>query len=181
MKKISKNYNSLLIEQLRTKPIAFNPLLAQLAHSALAGLFLSQLLFWHEKGAKKGWVWKTIKNVWAETSMTRSEQDRSIRIWKRLGVLEVELHGIPRRRYFKINIEKLVALLEKNFNKRVLLPTNQIADFDKQEYPNGLTITESTREKTFRDFSLQETRDAKSRYGEMRKRFGKAFPGGSDD
>lgn len=107
-----KNYNSTLIEILGAKPIAFNPMLAKLGKSATAGLFLSQFLFWKGKGRDKEWVYKTIKEFEEETSLTRSEQDRAIRKWKELGVLEVEKRGIPQKRHFRIDYEKLLVLLD---------------------------------------------------------------------
>ncbi len=109
-KKLEKSYNRLLLELLEQRPIAFNPLLAKVANSARAGLFISQLLFWWNKGSEVGWIYKTINEVREETTLSRSEQDGAICIWKRLGILEVQLRGIPRRRYFKIDTDKLIRI-----------------------------------------------------------------------
>lgn len=106
-----KNTNSSLIERYKEKPVAFNPGLARISDSATAGLFLSQLLYWHQKGRDKEWVYKTIKEFQEETCLCRSEQDRAIKKWKRLGVLEVKRKGIPQRRFFRIDTEKLNGLL----------------------------------------------------------------------
>ncbi|MFZ5982482.1 MAG: hypothetical protein ACOYS2_02855 [Patescibacteria group bacterium] len=107
-----KNTNSLLIAKYNEKPVLFNPGLGRISKSATAGLFLSQLLYWHKKGWNKEWVYKTIKEIKGETCLTRSEQSRAIKIWGELGVLEVKLRSIPRRRFFKINLEKLNELLK---------------------------------------------------------------------
>ncbi|MCF7834116.1 MAG: hypothetical protein K9L98_02040 [Candidatus Pacebacteria bacterium] len=112
-KKLNKNFNSLIIEKLGEKPIAFNPILARISNSSLAGLFLSQLLFWWHKGYDRDWIYKTIDEIKKETGMTRSEQDRAIKIWKELGILLVESRGMPRKRHFHIDKEKLFPLLEK--------------------------------------------------------------------
>jgi len=115
----NKNYNSILIKKLGEKPIAFNPALARIADSALAGLFLSQLLFWWRKGSDPNWVYKTIEEMEKETGMGRSEQDRTIKIWKGFGVLEVELRGMPRRRHFRIIKDRLFELLENETGKKL--------------------------------------------------------------
>ncbi len=110
--KREKSYNKVILEVLGTRPIAFNPILAKLTKSANAGLFMSQLLYWWNKGNKEGWVYKTIKDFQEETCLIRNEQDRAIKRWKELGVLEVERKGDPAVRHFKINIDKLVKLLK---------------------------------------------------------------------
>ncbi len=109
--KAFKNVNSFLLHVLSQRPVAFNPELGRLAGSAIAGLFLSQLLYWLGKGHKKGYVYKTINEFQEETCLTRSEQDRAIKIWKELRVLNVKLKGVPPKRYFSVNIGVLVRLL----------------------------------------------------------------------
>ena len=130
----TKNCNSMIIELLETKPIAFNPLLAKVSKSACAGLFMSQLLYWYGKGIKKDWVYKTIEEMTEETQLTRREQDTSIKKWKVLGVLNIKLMGIPAKRHFKIDIDKLIDLLG-------VVVKNAKLDCQKRQ-----TSTESTTE-----------------------------------
>lgn len=113
-----KNTNSIIIELLKEKPVAFNPALARLVKSATAGLLMSQLLYWWDKGCKKGCIFKTITEFEKETCLTRSEQDTAIRKWKKLGVLRVENHGVPRKRHFYLNTEKLIKFLEDEAEKK---------------------------------------------------------------
>jgi hypothetical protein len=154
--KSKTNYNSLILEALGQKPIAFNPLLAQIGGSVAAGLLLSQLLYWHGKGYR-GLLYKTIPQLRAETGLTRSEQNRGIKAWKNLGVLEVDLHGLPRKRYFSINASTLCKLLERATNTRgVVNSTGQCARFDTLDGWIEHAITESTSKKTYRDPSRQE-------------------------
>lgn len=114
-----KNTNSSLIERYQEKPVLFNPGLGRISKSAIAGLFMSQMLYWHQKGRDKEWTYKTRREFELETCLTRSEQDRAIIIWKRLGTLEVKKRGIPQRRFFRINIERLNELLKDDFEKRM--------------------------------------------------------------
>jgi hypothetical protein len=89
----------------------FNSALGKIAKSATAGLFMSQLLYWWGKGSNEKWIYKTIREMQEETCLTRSEQDRAIKIWKKLEILKVERGGMPRKRYFQINIDGLTDLL----------------------------------------------------------------------
>lgn len=107
------NVNSEIIKEYGIKAIAYNPCLGQIAGKADEGLFLCQLLYWWGKGSNKEYIYKTIKQIQKETHLTRSEQDRAIRVWKKLGVLEVKRKGIPPKRHFKINIDRVNELIEK--------------------------------------------------------------------
>src|SRR5665213_3507051 len=118
MKKPTTNHNSLLIKALGDRPIAFSPMVAELGGSASAGIFMCQLLYWKDKGFKKDLVYKTIADFKKETCLTRSEQECAIRKWKALGVLEVTRRGIPGVRHFRIDIEKLVGLLDSRNDAR---------------------------------------------------------------
>ncbi|MBI3046441.1 MAG: hypothetical protein HYY86_02835 [Candidatus Harrisonbacteria bacterium] len=146
-RKLPKNYNRILLEALSAKPIAFNPLLAELAKSANAGLFMSQLLFWWEKGKKVGWIYKTIKEMSQETKLTRGEQDTAIKKWKQLGILEVKKEGVPPKRHFKINVIKLLELLRKT-NAQPSEATNQFVETNKTNCNYGQNITENNPENT---------------------------------
>lgn len=112
------NVNSILIKSLGTRPIAFNPDLAKIAGSASAGLFMSQLLYWWDKGCKKDCIYKTIKEFQKETYLTRSEQTTAIKKWKNLGILEVKAKGIPPKRHFYLDNDKLIKMLSKIAEER---------------------------------------------------------------
>ncbi len=157
-KKVSKNYNSLLIEMIAERPVLFNAALARIAKSAIAGLFLSQLLYWWEKGNDKHWVYKTIREFEEETALNRSEQDRAIRIWKDLGVLIVERRGIPQKRYFHIFIPHLEKLIGEYRQGQRGDRATQFAESDKLIGRDVQTITESTQENTSRDHVLHTLR-----------------------
>jgi len=92
------------------KRILFNPKLGEISGSANAGLFLSQLLFWWGKGRNPNSIYKTVNEIKKETCLTRRQQETAIRKWKELGVLTVKLRGIPPKRHFTINLEKLYQL-----------------------------------------------------------------------
>ncbi len=151
-----ENMNSLFIKLLDQKPVAFNPILGKLSGNANAGLFLSQLLYWHGKGWNKSRMYKTIKEIQNETCLNRSEQDRAIKIWKELGVIEMKLKGIPAKRNFKINLVRLIELISKIKQSEALIRLAiKFAKTSKQYCQFEQTITENTQENTNRDFSYK--------------------------
>ena len=111
------SYQKIIANILGTKPIAYNPDLARLLGSAKAGILISQLLYWWEKGKNKNWIYKTIKEMEKETALSRSEQDTAIRKCKEIGILEVKVKSIPATRHFKINIDKLTELLKSRLQE----------------------------------------------------------------
>lgn len=111
-RRVTENYNSQIIRWLSAYPIAFNPYIGKIVGSAASGLFLCQLLYWWGKGSKDGWVYKTIKEMQEETSLSRAEQDTAIAAWKKMGILEMKVAGMPPKRHFRIMTDRLLALLE---------------------------------------------------------------------
>lgn len=156
-KRISKNYNSLLLEHLAERPIVHNVALVRLSGSTIAGLFLSQLLYWWGKG-ESSWIWKTIPEFQEETGMNRSEQDRAIRRWKELGILQLVNRGIPRRRYFYINTKLLEEKLKEAKRNNTPKTAGQSAESSRLYSRDLQTTTESTQESTSRDNVLQTLR-----------------------
>lgn len=108
-------YQKLVAQVLGTRLISFNPDLAKALSSIKASLFLNQLLYWWKKGRDPEWIYKTIEEMKEETTLSREEQDGAIRICKKFKLIEVgHTKGIPPKRNFKINIEKIAEFLQKN-------------------------------------------------------------------
>jgi len=112
-----KNKNQqLILSLLSTSPVAFNPDLARLTSSVKTGLFLSQLLYWSDRGSDEEWIYKTICEFEEETSLSRREQDGAIKKLKSLKILEVKLKGVPAKRHFHVDIDQLIELMEKYYS-----------------------------------------------------------------
>ncbi len=116
-KKKKKDYQKLILKILKTRPVAFNRDLAKALGSVTAGLLLSQLLYWHGKGNDPEWFYKTIEELKEETELSRAEQDTAIKRCKELGLIKVKIKGIPAKRHFTLNIEKIIEILESSLQK----------------------------------------------------------------
>ena len=135
-----KSWNKIVLDIYCDKPIAFIPSLARMGGGATAGLFISQMLYWCGKGRDAEWVYKTIEDMEKETCLSRSEQDRAIRVWCELGVLQKELRGVPPKRYFRVDTDKLFKLLD--IANHIAVP-DELSGSNEQN-----TITESSSENT---------------------------------
>lgn len=161
-KRLHKNYNSIIIELLRAKSVAFNPVLGRIANSANAGLFMSQLLYWWDKGKKNGWIWKTVREFQSETCLTRGEQDTAIKIWRGLGVLKTKRAGIPATRHFSLDIDLLIGLIASYAPDPSLLKTaKQIEETNRSVRYLKRSITEITQKNTQENRTYKNLEEAK--------------------
>ena len=110
---MARSWNKAILNLSDDRPIVFILTLAELSNSATAGLFMSQLLFWWGKGHQRQWVYKTIEEIKKETYLTRSQQDEAIKRWIMLGVLTKKRFGIPPKRHFHIDTDRLTLLVEE--------------------------------------------------------------------
>ncbi|HCM5461790.1 TPA: conserved phage C-terminal domain-containing protein [Klebsiella aerogenes] len=101
--------------QLLDRPIAYNPAFAKLRAGKVkagpvAAVFLSQMVYWHNR-MDGGWMYKTQADIASETALTRDEQETARKRLIALGVLEEDRRGVPATMHYRINAERLEALL----------------------------------------------------------------------
>lgn len=105
-------------------------------------LMLSQLLYWYGRGARQdGWLFKTQKEMYEETGLTRTQQDTAIKKLRKSGVISTSRKGIPAKRHYKVHVRKLETCL-RDFYK-----------LDGKKHANNKsgkqrTITKSTSKST---------------------------------
>ncbi len=141
---MSNNHQRAIYNVLTEKTIAYNAGLAKALGCAKAGILLSQLLYWSGKGKDKEWFYKTVEELYEETALTKYEQLTAIKKCKDKGVLDIKLKGIPAKRHFRVNLEKLIDLLSSCVESRqqvVSKPYNSIEE-------NQTRITDSTPKNT---------------------------------
>ena len=125
---------------IKDRPVAYHPDFAKAIGSVQAALFLSQLLYCSDKENNNGWIYKTQKEFYEETGLSRREQETARKKLKELGILEEKYQGIPRKLYYKVNMDKLAKLMldyySANNNAQIRQPTTE----------NTTEITERDRE-----------------------------------
>lgn len=89
-------------------PIAFHRVFATVGGGAAEGLFLSQAYYWSQRTKDSdGWFYKVRSDWTIETALTRKEQEAARKKLKRIGILEEKTEGLPRKLFFKVNINAL--------------------------------------------------------------------------
>lgn len=141
----------IVMNLLADRPIAYHPDIARIAGSVKAGIFLSQLLYWSDKGKRgDGYIWKTQEEWEAETALTRYEQEGARRELKKHGLIDEKLQGIPAKLYYKVNTDLLLQMLDAHYSHTSMGKTN-ILEVDispNSEGENSQTITEITAKTT---------------------------------
>jgi hypothetical protein len=145
------------------RPVSYHKLLAIAGGSVSAGVFLSQLVYWTDKGRDPdGWIYKTLDDWWAETALGRYELKTVRNALTARDLIEEKLSGVPARLHYKINWEAMKPALAKaivthrdGMSKRGA-PTNQFvasphtgeATSKDEALPRAIYRAESTTEST---------------------------------
>ncbi|WP_336818081.1 conserved phage C-terminal domain-containing protein [Cedecea sp. MMO-103] len=126
--------------QLLDRPIAYQPSFAQLRAGKVkagpvAAVLLSQFVYWHNR-MDGSWIYKTQAEIKRETGLSRDEQETARKRLVALGVLEEELRGVPATLHYRVNAERLEALLlhpEQKPRQIAATPQTRLRHYRKQE------------------------------------------------
>lgn len=190
-----------LIAEFFTRPIAYHPIVAKAFGSVNLGILWSQLFYWSDKTRDAdGWIYKTQKDLYDETALSRREQDTARKIGKELGVLEEKLAGNPATLHFRVNLDMAIETVEKFLEKSDEPPKkerkqkatgsmewlNQIPDAEIEEISAKYGVDKpfilaraddvltycGAKGKTYKDYKLALFNFIKSHKG---RQFGQAF------
>ncbi len=143
--------NQTVLTEILKSPIAYHPLVAKSFGSVKLAVLWCQLYYWSNKTTDPdGWVYKTQKELFEETGLSRREQESARLLGKQLGVLEEKLKGVPAKMHFKVNLEKALEIIESYLESSSLHESAKQVCTDKpyQFVQDEQTITEITSETT---------------------------------
>lgn len=80
-----------------------------------------------------GWFYKTSPSLEEETGLSNHKQSKIIEELTKLGILEQENKGMPMKRYFRINFQKIEELVFKKDSKNL---KSSIEENEKQGFKN---------------------------------------------
>lgn len=110
--KVNEELETFLQSLYKDRPVAYHPMLANALRSVTAAIFLQQLLYWTPRTDDPGgWVYKTRDEIWAETALSRDEQETARKVLKRVGVIDEKRRGVPAKMHYRVMISQLVEVL----------------------------------------------------------------------
>lgn len=112
------NDEQFLEEVFNERPIAYKPIIAKALGSVNAGLFVSQLYYWKNKGSSEdGWIYKTRNDLFNELGLTRQRQESARKRAMEMKITSEIIRGIPPKVHFKIDISELANVI-RNYLKK---------------------------------------------------------------
>nr|DAN72503.1 MAG TPA: hypothetical protein [Caudoviricetes sp.] len=99
-----------------------------------AGFLLTTLIEASDGLANEdGWFYKTSPSLEEETGLSNHKQSKIIEELTKLGILDQENKGMPMKRYFRINFQKIEKLVFKKDSKNL---KSSIEENEKQGFKN---------------------------------------------
>lgn len=88
-----------------------------LEEAILLGELASEYDYWNNKNEiEDGYFYSTIENIEEKTTLTAYKQRKCLENLKSKGIIDIQIRGIPAKRYIKINEEKVIEI----FNNKLL-------------------------------------------------------------
>lgn len=157
-----------MLGQEKPKPIP--PKLVRIYGYPLSAM-ISQLLFWKGMEMRRdGYIYKTEKDFINELGLSSAQQKLAIKKGKEFGFLRVVRKGVPAKRHYLLNYERLVeATILEAERKRITIIKRPFKTSKNDQTITGdsnRTITYNTKENTTRKHRPESAADILSkRYG----------------
>lgn len=133
------NDNTVVLQQLLTRPVAYHPVLASALRSVTAAVMLSQALYWTQRlpESRGGWFYKTAEEWQEETGLTRREQETARKKLFKSGILEEVRKGVPCKVHYKVDICAVEKVLKNpQFAQKRQTRFDKSAKLDSTNPPN---------------------------------------------
>ena len=113
-------HDKFILAEFLKRPIAYQPVIAKAVGSVKLGILFSQLYYWSDKtNDPEGWIYKTQKDIYEETALSRKEQETARRDARGLGLIEEKLVGQPATVHFRIDVGRLLELINVHLQKQI--------------------------------------------------------------
>ena len=114
------------LRKLLSTPLWYYPEFRQITGSTAAAIILQRLLYlWERK--QNDTIYKSVKELQAETGFAKDEQWKAIKELEKLEFIDMEYAGMPPVRHFKISVDKVRKAIEEHFDKK-MQQNGRIAD-----------------------------------------------------
>jgi len=132
----------LILAILGDRPIAYHPVLAKALGGVKQAIFVSQLLYWTDKGVRPdGFIWKTQEEWYDETGLSPAEQRTARKHLVKAGILQEKLMSIPARLYYRLDTDTLLTRLQEYHQQ-------DVKDLHNKDCTTSPAIPEITSETT---------------------------------
>jgi hypothetical protein len=95
----------------------------------------SEYKYWEDRNElqKGGWFYSTVENMAYNTGLSKHQQLCACKELLECGVVKIKYHGMPKKRYFKLNM----SALDKLYKDCLSVESAVNDDEDKEKFFNG--------------------------------------------
>ena len=95
----------------------------------------SEYIYWEEHNGLQagGWFFSTVENMYYNTGLSKHQQLVACKELLECGVVKIKYHGMPKKRYFKLNM----SALDKLYKDCLSVENTVNDDEDKEKFFNG--------------------------------------------
>ena len=102
-----------------------------LEEAILLGELASEYDYWNNKNEiEDGYFYSTIENIEEETTLTAYKQRKCLENLKNNGFVDIQIRGIPAKRYIKINEEKVIEIFNNKLLKNLTTGCKKISQLE---------------------------------------------------
>lgn len=106
-----------------------------LEESLLLGELCSEYDYWIKREElQDGYFFSTVENIEENTTLNDYKQRKALKTLQQLKIVDVKVKGLPAKRYFKINEEQLIKLLNIQYSNNLKYSSKNFKELDTKNF-----------------------------------------------
>lgn len=106
-----------------------------LEESLLLGELCSEYDYWIKREElQDGYFFSTVENIEENTTLNDYKQRKALKTLQQLKIVDVKVKGLPAKRYFKINEEQLIKLLNIKYSNNLKYSSQNFKELDTKNF-----------------------------------------------
>ena len=122
-----------------------------LEEAILLGELASEYDYWNNKNEiEDGYFYSTIENIEEKTTLTAYKQRKCLENLKNKGIIDIQIRGIPAKRYIKINEEKVIEIFNNKLLKNLTTGCKKISQLEVKKLNGKNNIIKKNKNKNIK-------------------------------
>ena len=106
-----------------------------LEEALLLGELCSEYDYWIKREElQNGYFFSTVENIEENTTLNDYKQRKALKSLQQLKIVDVKVKGLPAKRYFKINEEQLIKLLNIQYSNNLKYSSQNFKELDTKKF-----------------------------------------------
>ena len=122
-----------------------------LEEAIMLGELASEYDYWNNKNEiEDGYFYSTIENIEEKTTLTAYKQRKCLENLKNKGIIDIQIRGIPAKRYIKINEEKVIEIFNNKLLKNLTTGCKKISQLEVKKLNGKNNIIKKNKNKNIK-------------------------------